>query len=79
MICNVIDRRTNRYDVRVDAVFEPSQHDNCIPGATQFTWGNKEFTYDELLNTEIVVAIDYASKYNCPVTLYLYNPGSMNK
>ena len=76
MISNIVDRRTNTYDVNVDAVFEPCQHDNSIEGATQFTWGNEEFSYDELSGTTIVAAIEYARKWDCPVTLFLYDRGS---
>ena len=80
MICNVVDRRSNKYDVRVDVVLEPSQHDNVVKGATQFTWGTKEFSYDEMLNTTIVQAIEYANeKYVCPTTLFLYDVGVMNR
>jgi hypothetical protein len=73
MICNIIDRRTNSYNVCCDVCFEPSQHDNSIEGATKFTWGREEFGYDELKNTTIVLAIEYAQKYDCPVTMFLYD------
>ena len=73
MITNIIDHRTNSYNVRVDVVFEPSQHDNSIEGATQFFWGQDIFSYDDLCNTTIVEAIEYARKWDCPVTMFLYN------
>ena len=75
MICNIVDHRTNKYDVNVDAIFEPSQHDNSIEGATKFTWGNGTFSYDELLDTTIVTAIEHGNIWDCPVTLFLYNRG----
>ena len=77
MICNIVDRRTNSYDVNIDAIFEPSQHDNSVKGATQFTWGNETFTYDELSNTTIVRAIEFANEqWDCPVTLFIYDRGA---
>ena len=76
MICNVIDHRTNRYDVNVDVVFEPSQHDNSIAGASQFTWGQEAFSCEALSNITIVRAIEYANeRWDCPVTLFLYDRG----
>jgi hypothetical protein len=77
MICNIVDHRTNRYDVNIDAVFEPCQHDNSIPGATQFAWGQAEFSYDELRDTTIVRAIEFANnRWECPVTLFIYDRNS---
>ena len=74
MICNIIDKRTNPYNVECDVVFEPSQHDNSIQGATKFDWGAKVFTYDDLCNTTIVRAIAYANdRWDCPVTMFIYD------
>lgn len=74
MICNVIDHRTNSYKVECDVVFEPSQNDNSIPGATQFQYGSKRFFYDDLCNTTIVRAIAYANDmFDCPVTMFIYD------
>lgn len=75
MICNVVDRRTNSYNVSCDVAFEPSQHDNSIPGATQFDWGSGLFFYNELFNTTIVQAIEHANKFNCSTTMYIYDVG----
>ena len=79
MICNIIDRRHNKYDVNIDAVFEPSQHDNSVKGATQFSWGGNEFSYEELSGTTIVAAIEHARKWDCPVTLFIYDLGSNDR
>lgn len=76
MINNVVDHRSNKYNVKCDVHFEPSCHDNSIDGATQFHWGTTTFTHDELLNTTIVQAIEYAHKFGCPTTMYLYDVGS---
>lgn len=77
MICNVVDARSNVYDVRCDVAFEPSQNDNSIKGATQFTWGQDMYTYEDLLNTTIVQAIEFARKFGCPMTMYLYDVGAL--
>lgn len=76
MIANVIDRRSNKYDVRCDAIFEPSQHDNSVKGATQFTWGSETFTVEEMWQTTIAQAIERGQVWDCPVTVYLYDPGT---
>ena len=73
MITNIIDNRTNSYNVNCDVAFEPSCHDNVIAGATFFSWGDETFTYDQLTNTTIVQAIEYGNKWDCPVTMYVYD------
>jgi hypothetical protein len=77
MLANIIDRRSNSYDVRCDAVFEPSQHDNSTEGSTKFTWGSEVFDYDEMLDTSIVQAVERCQLWDCPVTMFLYDPGTV--
>ncbi len=72
MIANVIDKRSNKYDVRCDVAFEPSWHDNSIKGATQF-WRTRTFSYDEMRNTTIVRAIEFAQQWDEPVTMFVYD------
>lgn len=72
MIANVIDKRTNKYDVRCDVAFEPSCQDNSIKGATQF-YRVRVFSYDELRNTTIVQAIEFAQQWDFAVTMYVYD------
>jgi hypothetical protein len=72
MIANIIDKRTNRYDVRCDVAFEPSWHDNTIKGATQF-WRTRSFSYDEMRNTTIAQAIEFAQQWDEPVTMFVYD------
>lgn len=79
MITNIVDHRTNKYDVRCDVVFEPSQNDNSIAGATQFAWGNETFSYDDSCDTNIVSAIEYARKWDCPVTMFIYDLDAISK
>lgn len=72
MIANIIDKRTNKYDVRCDIAFEPSWHDNSIEGATQF-YRTRTFCYDEKRNTTIVEAIEFAQQWDEPVTMFVYD------
>lgn len=74
MIFNIVDTRTNRFNVNVDVVLEPSAHDNCVKGSTQAdevdSWICKQ-----LYNTTIKEAIDFANELDGQVTIFLYNPG----
>jgi len=72
-IANIIDRRANQYNVDCDIVVEPSCHDNCCNG-TQFDWTD-EFTVETLDNTTVAKAIEFASKWQCPTTLFIYDTG----
>lgn len=73
MIANIVDERSNKYNVNCDVAFEPSCQDNSIEGATQFGWGSRTFTYDQLTHTTIVQAIEYAQQWDFPVTMYVYD------
>lgn len=72
MIANIIDSRTNKYDVRCDVAFEPSWHDNTIKGATQF-WRTRTFSYEEKRNTTLAQAIEFAQQWDEPVTMFIYD------
>jgi hypothetical protein len=74
-IVNIIDHRTNKYNIKVDVVFEPSCHDNSISEATKFNW-SEEFMVDALYETTIEDSIKYAEKYKTPTTMFLYDSGS---
>lgn len=74
-LANVIDRRTNSYNVFCDVVFEPSYHDNSIEGSSQFDKTN-EFTVDDFNDVSFHKVLTLARKYKCPVTAYLYDQGS---
>ncbi len=76
MVFNIVDNRSNKYDVNVDAVYEPSCRDNGIEGASQADeydpWG-----VTQLYNTTISHAIEYAECIiEGPVTIFLYDAGS---
>lgn len=80
-IANIIDRRTCPLNVNIDAVFEPSFHDNESQGATQFSdegelLDQEEFDIDSIYDTTIEKSIEFAQKWKIPVTLFLYDAGS---
>lgn len=74
-IHNIVDKRTNHYDIHVKAVIEGSWHDNSIHNATQF-----EETNDNVIVYVKKTTIDHMIRYaaqewpNLPVTLFLYDP-----
>lgn len=72
-VVNVVDRRTNKYDVRCDVVYEPAWHDNSITGATKFK-KTEHFSCDKIYDTTIqnVLKKDFDEE----VTLFLYDFGS---
>lgn len=71
-VANIRDHRKNPYDVIIDAVYEPSCHDNDAPNATQFPVV-KTFDVAELEQTTVENAIIHAMQWDFPVTLYLYD------
>lgn len=77
---NIIDKRKNLYDPKIDAVFEPSWHDNSIKGAKQTPRqkGDDNFSVETLSEIDLGGAIRFANKKwpKLPVTLYIYDPGS---
>lgn len=82
MITNIIDKRTNPYNILCDAVYEPSCHDNPAAERTKGTIfpPNQDFSYDELERTSITAALRYGNEKwpSTPTTLYLYDWESIN-
>lgn len=81
MITNIVDRRTNTYNILCDAVFEPCWHDNNVTGSTTVFPLDDTFTYDELPRTAIAAAIRYANDKwpDVPTTVYLYDWESLDE
>ena len=77
MIGNIVDRRSNKYNVEVDAAFEASSSDNTLEGASQFV--NEGKIYDDLLENTVEKAIQKAIKYSIYVTVFLYDKGELSK
>lgn len=77
-IANIVDCRTNRYNINVMVVFEDSWHDNCIKDATQFNFVDN-IDYLGIKETTVERAIKFANKrFTNEVTLYLYDVGECN-
>lgn len=73
MIWNVVDRRSNKYNVNIDAVFEPSYHDNCVDNSSQAEVDDS-FTICCVNKISIAEAINIAdTTWECQVTLYMYD------
>jgi hypothetical protein len=83
---NIVDKRSNKYLVNVMAIFESSENDDTIVGASQFgdyqgvNREEEECTYVGIAATTIDRAIRFAQiKWpTLPVTLYLYDVGTKN-
>jgi len=85
MLANVIDARTNRYDIHCDAEIRPSWLDNGQPGATQFpvirpnTDGGKSILVLHMPSTSLVEIASLCMTLGFPVTAYLYDRGSQSR
>jgi hypothetical protein len=74
MILNVIDNRKQRYRwKRINAVAEPTWHDNTCKDADQAEPVQDESDYEELTNVSVNYAVKWANDLSFPVTLYLYD------
>jgi hypothetical protein len=80
MIANIVDSRTNKYNIECDAAFEPSFHDNECEGATQFEKPREGFAFSsrEVLYTTVKEAVTWAFCHNGYITVYLYDRGSLS-
>lgn len=73
-LCNVIDRRKRPYRfANVNAVIEPTCHDNSIDGADQAEGGYAGIGYDEKEHVTVAHACKWAQSFDHAVTLYLYD------
>ena len=75
MITNIIDRRKFPYRwLTVDAVVEPTQHDNSIENADQAEKKHPEWIgCGELEHATVEKAVKWAMNHSENVTLYLYD------
>lgn len=77
-IANVIDKRKRPYcSCPIHAVIEPSCADNDQPSADQYDPDDPNITtnYEEMPDTSVYLAINWANRFKFPVTLYLYDGG----
>jgi hypothetical protein len=79
-IHNIIDRRTNKFNVTIEAILEPSSHDNYAKGATQFKENDNDLMVQSITHTTINNVIRYsAQEYKYPVTLFMYDIGTTGR
>lgn len=75
-IANIIDRRKRTYcSCPIHAVIEPSCIDNGELHATQHDPDDPRINtnFEEVVDTSIYLAINWANLFEFPVTLYLYD------
>lgn len=77
MIYNIIDRRKHPYKFNeIDAIIEATWHDNTCPEADKVEEEDTSPGYDERRQIPLHEALDWASRHEGKVTLYLYDKGS---
>jgi len=74
-LVNILDDRTNPYNVMCDAVLEASCHDNGITEASIFDNDNEGFV-ESFNNISLSQAIKHATLANGCVTIFLYDVDS---
>jgi len=76
MILNIIDNRRLRYRWKqINAVAEPTWHDNRCPDADLATPTEDELAYEERVGLSVNEAIKWANDFPYSVTLYLGDVG----
>lgn len=78
MLTNVIDRRRRKYRFKkINAVIEPTRHDNRCKDADKAPRNPKLdaawMGYDEKEHVSVNAAVAWASRHRDAVTLYLYD------
>ena len=76
MLWNIVDRRTNKYCNEVDAVFESGWHDNSVDGSSKTPQTDRsivDWEYKITISEAIELAL---TRWEEPVTIYLYDYGS---
>ena len=73
-LTNIIDSRKRPYRFKkVNAVLEPTCHDNSVTDADQVDGGYPGVGYDEKEHITVASAIAWACLHEAAVTLYLYD------
>lgn len=76
MIWNVIDNRTRPYRwKRINAIVEPTCHDNSCSDSDQAESGPDDIVYDEREGISLADAITWANSLPCGVPLFLFDEG----
>jgi len=77
MILNIIERRKNPYRWKhIDAIIEPTWHDNSCSNSDQAERDDSGPEYAERISVSLADAIEGASEVAVPMTLYMYDKGS---
>jgi hypothetical protein len=78
MIFNIIDKRSNKYNVYVHAVFEPAWHDNHnLTQDCKVKVDESQISVSDQNGISIVQAINIANtNWDYPITLFLYDANS---
>lgn len=73
-ILNVIDRRKRPYQFRkINAVIEPTRHDNSIKDADRASGKDDCIGYDEREHISLTEAVEWAANATGELTLYIYD------
>jgi hypothetical protein len=74
MILNIVDRRKHAYRwKKVNAIIEPTWHDNSIANSDQAEVRHEDPEYEQREGVSVVDAVQWASALSFGVTLYLYD------
>lgn len=73
MISNIVDKRTNPYNVLCDVSFHPSSDFNDRPDSTQFKTYRNNIVYRQKFSISLTEAINLASEMDYPITIVLYD------
>jgi hypothetical protein len=77
MIWNIIDSRRSPYRwKRIDAIIEPTSHDNSCEDSDQAETDHNAAVYEQRVGVPLAEAIEWANAKPYPVTLFLYDEGS---
>jgi hypothetical protein len=76
VIENIIDRRQHQYRWKcINAIVEPTCHDNDVADSDQSERGPDDIVYDQREDISLADAIAWANALPERVTLFLYDQG----
>ncbi|MBN9090829.1 MAG: hypothetical protein J0J01_28275 [Reyranella sp.] len=77
MILNIVDHRKRPYRWNaINAIIEPTSHDNSVKDSDEAEEEDSAPAYDALEGISLADAVQWASAMRYGVTLYLYDLGS---
>jgi hypothetical protein len=73
-LLNIVDRRKRTYRFKkINAVIEPTRHDNRCKDSDQVDGRDAWLGYDEREHISLADAIEWASTFPDELTLYIYD------